>query len=756
MPFSDSSGVVAITGTETIASLFSSSVNNPSGNSGTYLDRLTQSGGNTTNDWVAYSCKSPLRMAINSGTFTITGHTAISSDLDVGSGIPAVIAINGGTLNIGQSFTNPNNSTTVQRDWKTSLQFTDATPFDGYRTRHAAIYVTGSGSLNITGTKVYLSAYLHCVPGATVSLQNSEFLIDVAPNNDGNYYAGLFFPNENLTINNCRVVGRQGDAFFIVESTATLQDVVSEALNVGFGVDNGYSNIQTINLVRHNFVGCTFDVNPFQGLNGGHLVRLRNCLKVASTINVQNLANTSQSNRTGTLLAQGSLNRKVVDSSGSTLSGVTVWYRDTNNGSRNNNTNGSDTLSRAYGADQTATLTTNGTGDITETWLNCRIWHKPTQATVAVADDRGPFTIRYRNFAHLFEEEAITSDLLSVGSSSRIRLLTDANVSGTKSGAAALSGITLTHATRAISITGTITLQNIYNRYKSELIDTPATAEFLEFVAATNTLSFSAGSLTISSPSNISSGTVNLAGANLTLSAIGDYSGVSFRPTGVATITVAGGGTTNLQRSIGNGATINAPSAATVTVDNVSDWVAGSNVTLQVAPKTLTIQGFQPVSDVILSQAGRTITRLNETTPPFTWNITGITIPSAISLTILKSGYEIYTQTVQIIDSDQSITVAQVPSGATDSYNGNEFKFKSLMLADAGFKRILNAATGVLVDDAANCRLAQFESASVKASWNLLVAATVPTSLEISTWQGYLVSAGYSVISFANSTGVVS
>lgn len=662
MPFSVSSGVVAITGTETISTLFSSSVNNPSGNLGTYLDRLTQSGGNTTNGWIAYSCKSPLRMAINSGTFTITGHAAIDSVYSHPS--VAVIAVNGGTLNIGQSFTNPNNSAVVPLDFKTSLQFTAATIIDAYRVRNAGITTFSGATLNITGTRIYISSYIHLQQGSTNNFSNSDFLIDVEPNNNSNYYAFFFVNASNTSIENCRFIGRQGISGLILCETVSFSDVSVIAMGTGIYADNPNNQNATITLLRTTFTNCTNDIMPFQATNGGHLFRLRNTLKVASAITVENASDTSISTRTGTLLIQGSLNRKVVDGSGSSLSGVTVWYRDTNNGNRNNSTNGSDTLGRAYGADQTATLTTNGSGDITETWLNCRIWHKPTQATVAVADDRGPFTIRYRNFAHLFEEEILTSDLLSLGSSSRVRLITDPNVSGTKSGAAGLSGISLNHSTRAITISGSITLQNIYNRYKSELIDTPATNEFLEFIAATNTLSFSAGSLSISSASNLSAGTVNLANANLTLTATGNYSAVSFRPTGTSTVTVTGGGTTNLQGSIFSSTTINRDSgSATVVVDQsqIANITAGTGVTLQIPDVFMNAANFADGTRVQVSH--RQIftiasTAINTTTDVITLgnDLNGdaanfrTTSPNTLVRFQLTSGATIPTSTPQIID----------------------------------------------------------------------------------------------------------
>jgi hypothetical protein len=183
--------------------------------------------------------------------------------------------------------------------------------------------------------------------------------------------------------------------------------------------------------------------------------------------------------------------------------------------------------------------------------------------------------------------------------------------------------------------------------------------------------------------------------------------------------------------------------------------VDGTEYEYPVPPPTITVLGFQPLSDVKIIYAGQTLSILNQTSPPFTYNVGDLLLPVTVTLTITKAGFETYTQGVAIVDSDVSITVAQIPEDSSDTYNSPQVEFQTLMMGDSGFLRVLAGATEALADEVAAVRLANFSESSVKAAWALLVAETVPTSEEITTWQGYLTSTGYSNISFNSETGEV-
>jgi hypothetical protein len=183
--------------------------------------------------------------------------------------------------------------------------------------------------------------------------------------------------------------------------------------------------------------------------------------------------------------------------------------------------------------------------------------------------------------------------------------------------------------------------------------------------------------------------------------------------------------------------------------------VDGSEYEYPAPPPTITVLGFQPLSDVKIIYAGQTLSILNQTSPPFTYNVGDLLLPVTVTLTITKAGFETYTQGVAIVDSDVSITVAQIPEDSSDTYNSPQVEFQTLMMGDSGFLRVLAGATEALADEVAAVRLANFSESSVKAAWALLVDETVPTSEEITTWQGYLTSTGYSNISFNSETGEV-
>jgi hypothetical protein len=185
--------------------------------------------------------------------------------------------------------------------------------------------------------------------------------------------------------------------------------------------------------------------------------------------------------------------------------------------------------------------------------------------------------------------------------------------------------------------------------------------------------------------------------------------------------------------------------------------VFGTERPLPAPPPTISVNGFQPLSSVTISYAGQTLAILNDTSPPFSYTLSAdFALPATLSLVITKSGFETYAQGVAVVDRDVAVTVAQTPEGSSDVYSSPQVEFQSLMIADAGFLRVLAGATAGLADEVKSVRLANFTDAAVKASWALLVAQTVPTSGEIIIWQGYLTSTGYEVISFNSSTGVVS
>lgn len=202
--------------------------------------------------------------------------------------------------------------------------------------------------------------------------------------------------------------------------------------------------------------------------------------------------------------------------------------------------------------------------------------------------------------------------------------------------------------------------------------------------------------------------------------------------------------------------TITVPAGSSLTSSDVT--AVNSETVTVIAPRpTLTINGFVDGSTVIVSYAGQTRAILNNASPPFSYEVsTEILLPSSFNVRIERTGFETYTQSVQIVESDVSITVAQTPEGASDTYNTAQVEFQALMMDDVGFQRIIVGATAVLADEAQAVRLANFTNADVRAAWNLLVAETVPTSQEITDWQGYLTATGYDAVSFDNSSGEAS
>lgn len=341
---------------------------------------------------------------------------------------------------------------------------------------------------------------------------------------------------------------------------------------------------------------------------------------------------------------------------------------------------------------------------------------------------------------------------------SEIKELQSVSVSLSESAANAIAWIAVNHGSALVTISGSSrNWSDIHDHLQAKAIQN-GQMRYPVLLTRTGTSFSSPYSWSIASPI-VGTETLILASSqSIALASAGDFSSMSVVIPGSGSAIVANGVTNLVGWTFGLGATINVASGSAIVYvdesqkDNIT---AGSGVEVRVSPPTLTVLGFQPLSNITISQAGRTLDVLNNASPPYNWQAT-IDIPGSVSLRVEKTGYETYTQTVALTSLDQTVTVAQIPEGSSDTFDSAQFEFKQLMLADSGFQRILLSASVSLTDEARSCTLAQFENVVVKASWNTLVAYTVPTSLEISAWQGYLTSTGYAAISFANTTGVVS
>ena len=239
----------------------------------------------------------------------------------------------------------------------------------------------------------------------------------------------------------------------------------------------------------------------------------------------------------------------------------------------------------------------------------------------------------------------------------------------------------------------------------------------------------------------------------LTLEQSGTQTAIWEIPTS-GTINVVGG-TTDL-RAFGFvfGSTINnisAQDAIVIVSINPSNITAtstgGGDITVQEAPKVISIIGFPVGSTVITSQAGIELDVTNSASSPYTYT-TGSQGESG----------SVYQFKVIAVGKKDFITSLNITETLVVQYLGEDevneqvldktlLDFQELMGKDAVFSRI---ASG---DNTLQMQL--WENPNWQSEWNTTVVADSPSTSEITTWIGYLNFTGYNRISFNNTTGEV-
>lgn len=161
---------------------------------------------------------------------------------------------------------------------------------------------------------------------------------------------------------------------------------------------------------------------------------------------------------------------------------------------------------------------------------------------------------------------------------------------------------------------------------------------------------------------------------------------------------------------------------------------------------TISIINFPTGATVALSQAGKTLDVLNNATSPYTY-LTDPSEDAVYQFVVSASGFQDFVTT---LDISQILVTSYVgiPANNEQKIDGTYIDFFELMAADVAFLRIVGT------DISLNRQGWSLES--YKSEWNTAVVADGPLAAEISAWSGYLVSTGYSLISFNASTGEVS
>ena len=445
MAFSISNGTVTVTGTESIASAFSASFNNPSGNSGTHIDRVSGA------DSFVYIVKD-IRFSVP-GTLNFYNSTIFSSTNN--SFYPAIL-IAAGIVNIGAEQTL--NNYLYSSLEPVCIEFAkNSVSNETFRASESLVIFDANGStLNIYGAKIIFDE------GCFFNARNGDF--------STTSQSGTLVAKDTVIHTYTNTTGSNTGRVFSLATRdttlgVTLKDVqVFGVNNLGIGVDireqsgtltssiTGYvsSHIDIPFQYKSDFSASPFTRFNLQGGNSG----------ITCSIGEAKIAifrDLVEGNAAAFAYADAaSFGTGIYDITTTFVSAqdFRVRTQDTNNGSR----------TTAYATDEINTFFLSS-GTSTQ-FLITTIFHKTASGGTAgngfgaIADDRGPINWIARLFGFLQQTGSIASSAIGP-LQTPIAAAVDNDASGDKATIDAVAGWSFT--ANSLTLTADLTNQQIYN-----------------------------------------------------------------------------------------------------------------------------------------------------------------------------------------------------------------------------------------------------------------------------------------------------
>lgn len=686
MAFSFSGGVLTITETETEATAFAGTFNNPVGDSGTYIDRIPSAKG--VGNYI-YRFKS-VKLNIT-GTFIVSS-SCIFTPPNTATYWP-VITINGGTFTAGglQTIYSVQYGTAnpIFLEFKRDALLADTGHTDPWRYGGQNIQVINGGNCNLYGVTLYYkegnvignrdsSGTAGSFTTATINIRDSKIVCYGTINTTEDEARFLLGGAISGAINNLEYIGRQGDTgFFELDGLAglTLNNIKFRHLLVGFQFNNAVN-------------GQTFSGLDFRGNGAG--IRINQ-----TSYKFNNFLDTPTGNATpvtwrGTEMLGGAGLQATLSfegSSGGSAINPKFYLLDTNNGNR----------ATVFSANNIYQNTLSG--GVFNQVVTTGIYNKSGTGSSTAIDNRLPLTGRARLYNYVEYPLVITS---SLAQSVPIAMLVDSNITVTnKATVDAYSGFTFNSGASNLTLAADLTNAQIYDRIRSYLVDNMAVPIFGAFTKIANRLTID-WNLTLSAGLS-AGGTVAFTGSILDLTTTATQARVF--EIGVTQIVTVTNGTTNLTAwTFASGSQINLRSGATaatiqVSASQLANITAGAGVTLAAPPSIVEVSVQGPSEYyVTIEQTG---SRLNTAdTGIKTGNYTFETSTTGLAtVRIRKQGWRTFSTVVELDGSTVQVNArlgAKVDVVGDNLYDGTTSSICSIFIDPLDLNHRIDIGNGTV------------------------------------------------------------